>query len=96
MADLGVGELRCFLRNNLPHHLSYSVLLGAFDPSMAEGDDVHSGQVLVDSVGGENAVHSCTAPSDEASEIISRVLMALENCVASLAGIRDYQEVEFS
>ena len=71
MADLGVGELRCFLRDNLPHHLSYSVFLGAFDASVAECDDVYSRQVLVDRAGGENAVHSCAAPSNEASEIVS-------------------------
>src|SRR6266478_6586431 len=89
MADLGVGELRCFLRDNLPHHLSYCVFLGAFDASVAECDDVYSGQVLVDSAGGENAVHSCAAPSDEASEIVSGVFMALEDRIASVALVCD-------
>src|SRR5256712_12113453 len=63
MADLGVGELRCFLRDNLPHDLSYCVFLGAFDASVAECDDVYSGQVLVDRAGGVNAVPSCSASS---------------------------------
>src|SRR2546421_721282 len=55
----------------LPHDLSYCMFLGAFDASVAKCDGVHSGQVLVDRAGGENAVHSCAASSDEASEIVS-------------------------
>src|SRR6267378_7139777 len=93
MADLGVRELRRFLRDNLSHHLSNGMFLGAVDASVAERDDVHSSQVLVDGVGGENAVHSCAASPYEASEIVCRVFMALEDCVASVAGICDDQEV---
>ena len=70
MADLRLRELRRFLRDNLPHHLSDRVFLGAFDSSVAERDNVHSSQVLVDRVGSENAIHSRATSTHEASEII--------------------------
>src|SRR2546427_7709918 len=92
MADLGVGELRCFLRDDLPHHLSYSVFLGAFDASVAECDDVYSRQVLVDRAGGENDLHSCAAPSNEASGVASWVFMGLEGRIASVP--RDCDDLE--
>src|SRR5712691_10943684 len=95
MAELRVGEFRRFLCNDLAHNLSYAVFLRPVDPAVAESYDVDSCKIVVNCSTGENPIAASTSTPDKASEIVSGVLVALENCIGSVSCDGGDQEVEF-
>src|SRR3989442_13430183 len=62
---------------------------------MAEPENVDSGKIVVNCSTGENPIDTCTSSPDKASEIVRRVLMALEDRISSVARDGGDKEVEF-
>src|SRR2546425_1703464 len=95
VAELRVRELRRFLGNDLAHDLSYAVFLRPVYPAMAECYDVDSCKIVVNCSTGENPIAASASSPDKASEIVSGVLVTLENCIGSGACDGGDQGVEF-
>ncbi len=93
VAELRVGELGRFFCYDLAHDLSYAVFLRPVDPAVAESYDVDSSKIVVNGSTGENPIAATTSSPDKASEIVSGVLVALEDCISSVACDRGDQEV---
>src|SRR5713101_6904521 len=95
MAELRVRELRCFFCNDLAHNLSYAVFLRPVYSAVAECYDVDSCKIVVNCSTGENPIAASTSTPDEASEIVSGVLVALEDRISAIACDGGDQKVEF-
>ena len=68
----------------IAHDLSYAVFLGAVYPAVTESYDVDSCEIVVNCSTGEDPIDTSTSSPDEASEIVSGVLVALEDCISSI------------
>src|SRR6266704_1956668 len=90
MTELRVRELRRFFCNDLAHDLSYAVFLRTVDPAMAESDNVDPCKIIVNCSTGENAVAAGAASPYEASQIVRRILMTLEDRISPVTGDGGY------
>src|SRR6266568_3563331 len=88
VTELRVRELRRFFSNDLAHDLSDPMFLRTVDPPMAESHNVDPCKIIVDCSTGEDAVDTSASPPYEASQIVCRVLMTLEDRISPIAGDR--------
>src|SRR2546425_13013110 len=93
VAELRVRELRRFFGNDLAHDLSYAVFLGPVNPAVAESYNVDSCEIVVHCSTCENPIYTSASSPDKASEIVSGVLVTLEDRISSVACDGGNQEV---
>src|SRR5437773_11598016 len=85
VTELRVSQLRRLFCNDLAHDLSYAVFLGPVYPAMTESYNVDSCEIVVNCSTGENPIDASTSSPDKTSEIVSGVLVALEDRISSVA-----------